>query len=60
MFIGYACILLGVPECSLKSLTLKNANRDNLNKVILHNLVVLDKVIDWKKTAGRRSITPNR
>lgn len=47
MSIGYACILLGEPECNFKSLTLKTVNENKLNEVILHNLNVLSKIIDY-------------
>lgn len=47
MSIGYACILLGAPECALRSLTLKNATEDKLKEIILHNLITLDKIIDY-------------
>lgn len=47
MRIGYACLMLGVPECNLRGITLKNADREKLHEVIKHNLSVLDKMIDY-------------
>lgn len=47
MRIGYACLILGVPECNLKRLTLKNTDGKKIHEVIKHNLSVLDKMIDY-------------
>lgn len=52
MKIGYACLILGVPECNLKGLTLKNADEKKLHEVIEHNLSVLDKMIDYNIENG--------
>ncbi len=47
MNIGYACLLVGVGETNIKSCTMKNANEDNLLKIIKWNLKSLDKIIDY-------------
>ncbi len=47
MSIGYACIVIGVPGLSLKSCTLKYATDEKLRHVSLHNLWVLNDVIDY-------------
>lgn len=47
MSIGYACIVIGDSELSLKSCTMKNATNEKLTEIIEHNLIVLEKVIDY-------------
>lgn len=47
MKIGYACLTEGVPNTNFKRCTLKNANRDNLLKIIEHNLDSLENIIKY-------------
>lgn len=47
MKIGYACLTLGVRETGFKSCIMKNANDDNLFKIIGHNLNSLEAIIDY-------------
>ncbi len=47
MRIGYACLTEGVLETNFKTCTLKNANRENLLKIIEHNLYSLNNIIDY-------------
>jgi UV DNA damage endonuclease len=52
MSIGYACIVTEVPGLSLKSCTLKYANDEKLRHISLHNLWVLNDVIDYNIRNG--------
>lgn len=47
MSIGYACLTIGVLEANFKSCTIKNASRENLLKIIEHNLNSLNTIIDY-------------
>lgn len=47
MKIGYACLTVGVSETNLKSCIMKNANEENLLKIIDHNLNSLSNIIDY-------------
>lgn len=47
MSIGFACILLAVPGSSLRTCTLKTANREKLEEIIRHNLEALDSMVDY-------------
>lgn len=47
MRIGYASLTTGVRNTSFKSCTLKNANEENLLKLIEHNLNTLDNILDY-------------
>lgn len=52
MKIGYACLTLGVPDTSIKGLTLKNASAEKLSEIIKHNLLSLEKIIDYNFQNG--------
>lgn len=47
MNIGYASLTRGVRGANFKSITMKNASKKNLEKVIKHNLKSLDRIIDY-------------
>ena len=47
MKIGYACLTIGVQNADFKSVTMKNATKDNLLKIITHNLNSLERIIDY-------------
>ena len=47
MRLGYASLTRGVRDQKLKTCILKNANEENLLKLIAHNLKTLDKIIDY-------------
>lgn len=47
MNIGYACLTEGVYNTSFKTVNLKNANEENLLKIISHNLDTLNRIIDY-------------
>lgn len=47
MSIGYACMSVGVPETGFKTCTMKNADRDRLRSLIVHNLTSLENLIDY-------------
>lgn len=47
MKIGYACLTLGVYNTNFKTCTLKTATRENLLKIIHHNLDTLERIIDY-------------
>lgn len=50
--IGYACISLGVEGTKLKGCTLKNATQDNLRNITVHNLLALEKMVDYNICRG--------
>lgn len=47
MSIGYACLTVGVPNTEMKSCIMKNANDENLIRLIEHNLNSLASIIDY-------------
>ena len=47
MSIGYACLVVGVPETNMRKVIKKNATEEKLNEVTLHNLLALEKMIDY-------------
>jgi UV DNA damage endonuclease len=47
MSIGYACVMAGVPEISLKTCTLRYATEEKLRHVILHNLWTLKDMLEY-------------
>lgn len=47
MKIGYACLTVGIPETNFRTCTMKNANTENLLKIINHNLKSLENIIDY-------------
>ncbi len=50
--VGYACILLGIPEARLRSLILKRASHAELESVIMHNLNALQVMLDYNFRHG--------
>lgn len=52
--IGYACIAMGVPNTSLSSCILKNADEDNLRRIIKINLSALEAMVDYNIKNGIR------
>ncbi|SFH52089.1 UV DNA damage repair endonuclease UvsE [Pisciglobus halotolerans] len=47
MSIGYACLTVGVPETDMRRVTKKNATAEKLNDITRHNLMSLEKMIDY-------------
>lgn len=47
MKIGYACLTEGVYNTNFKTCTLKTATKENLLKIIEHNLSTLEEIIDY-------------
>lgn len=47
MSIGYACLVVGVPDTNLRRVIKKNATEEKLNEITLHNLLALEKMIDY-------------
>ncbi len=47
MSIGYACLVVGVPNTSIKRLKKDNISEDKLKEVILFNLHSLENIIDY-------------
>ncbi|MDZ7834337.1 MAG: UV DNA damage repair endonuclease UvsE [Alkalibacterium sp.] len=54
MSIGYACITKGVPDANYKTCRKKNATEEKLKSLIEHNLIVLDKMIEYNHQEGIR------
>lgn len=52
MKIGYACVIAGNPELSLKSCTLKNATPQKLEELTAYNLDILDKILEYNIRNG--------
>lgn len=52
MSIGYACLTLGVPGTEIKGCLLKNANEDNLARLVRNNLSSLKNIIDYNAANG--------
>lgn len=50
--VGYACKLVGVPHTAIRSLTLKNAQRDKLLEAARHNLAALLHMVEYNRRAG--------
>lgn len=47
--IGYACLTLGVPDTSQKSLIQKNATEEKLKEIVSHNLRALENILDYNR-----------
>lgn len=47
MRVGYACLTIGVLDANFKSCTAKNANIENLQRIIEHNLNSLNNIIEY-------------
>jgi UV DNA damage endonuclease len=54
MSIGYACLLVGIPEAKLSSCTLKNATPDRLKEITGANLKALETMVDYNIRQGIR------
>ncbi|WP_277631339.1 UV DNA damage repair endonuclease UvsE [Atopococcus tabaci] len=52
MSIGYACLVIGVPETNMRSVIKKNATEDKLMEVIRHNLHSFEKMVDYNIEEG--------
>ena len=52
MRIGYACQTIGIPGTDFKSCILRNADETNLRNIITHNLVSLERILDYNISAG--------
>ncbi len=52
MRIGYACLAISVPGSELKHCTMKNANEARLVALIAHNLVALERMVDYNLENG--------
>lgn len=47
MSIGYACLVVGVPNTNIRSVIKKNATEEKLAEVIQHNLQSLENMVDF-------------
>ena len=52
MSIGYACLVVGVTGTKMSRVMKKNATEEKLNEVTLHNLLALEKMIDYNIKNG--------
>lgn len=52
MAIGYACLTIGVKDCGLKGLMLRNASKERLEEVAAHNLKALENMIAYNIRNG--------
>ncbi|MDN6409673.1 MAG: UV DNA damage repair endonuclease UvsE, partial [Tetragenococcus halophilus] len=52
MKIGYACIVKGVPGLKYKTCRKKNATKEKLMSLIEHNLMTLEKMMDYNYEQG--------
>lgn len=50
MSIGYACLVVGVPDANIRSVIQKNATPEKLREVIQYNLQSLESMIDYNIT----------
>ena len=49
MSIGYACLNIGTPNTSIRSVMQRNATPEKLTEVTAHNLAALEKMIDYNR-----------
>ena len=49
MSIGYACLNIGTPNTSIRSVMQRNATPEKLTEVTTHNLAALEKMIDYNR-----------
>lgn len=54
MSIGYACLNIGTPHTNIRGLMQKNATQEKLTEVTVHNLVALERMIDYNRKNGIR------
>ena len=52
MRIGYACLALCVPGAGLKNCTMRNADEARLEALIAHNLIALERMVDYNLENG--------
>ena len=52
MSIGYACLVVGVPDTNMSSVIKKNATEEKLMEVIQHNLAAFEKMVDYNIKEG--------
>ncbi len=52
MNIGYACLVVGVPGCKIRTCTIKNATSDVLLSLIKSNIETLDNILDYNIRTG--------
>lgn len=50
--IGYACLVVGVPDTNMSSVIKKNATEEKLMEVIQHNLAAFEKMVDYNIKEG--------
>ena len=49
MSIGYACLNIGTPNTSIRSVMQRNATPEKLTEVTAHNLAALERMIDYNR-----------
>lgn len=54
MAIGYACLVVGVPDANFSRCTLKNATKEKLREITESNIKSLEKIIDYNIKMGIR------
>ncbi len=54
MGIGYACLALGVPGTDIKDCLIRNASETRLRELISHNLLSLERMVDYNIRNGIR------
>ena len=47
MKIGYACLVVGVPDTAMKTTRKANATPERLTELIQHNLASMENMIDY-------------
>ncbi len=52
MKIGYACLMVGVPDTTIKTTRKANATPERLTELIQHNLASMEKMIDYNIEHG--------
>lgn len=50
--IGYACLVVGVPDTKMKTIRKKNASFERLSELIQHNLMSMEKMLDYNIENG--------
>ncbi|MCI3028810.1 UV DNA damage repair endonuclease UvsE [Desemzia sp. C1] len=50
--IGYACLVVGVPDTNMSSVIKKNATEEKLMEVTKHNLAAFEKMVDYNIKEG--------
>lgn len=52
MSIGYACLTVGVKDTSIRTVIQRNATEEKLKEIITHNLLSLERMIDYNIENG--------